>query len=51
MTSKNYLEARILNLGSLPENELKKLAEEAKRKKEEFESGIEEEMKKKYYVK
>jgi poly(A) polymerase/tRNA nucleotidyltransferase (CCA-adding enzyme) len=47
---KNYLEVRILNLGSLPDNELKKLAEKAKRKKEEFESGLEKEMKKKFHV-
>ena len=45
------LESRIKNLGKLSDDELKKLALKAREKKEEFESGIEEEMKKKYYVK
>ena len=49
--TKENLESRIRNLGMLSDGELKKLAEKAKERKEEFESGIEEEIKKKYYVK
>ncbi len=49
--TKENLELRIENLGKLLDKELKKLAEQAEEKKEEFESGLEEEMKKKYYVK
>lgn len=49
--TKNNLESKIKDLGKLSDIELKKLAEYAKTKKEEFESGVEEEMKKKYYVK
>jgi poly(A) polymerase/tRNA nucleotidyltransferase (CCA-adding enzyme) len=45
------LELRIKELGKLSDAELEKLAKEALEKKEEFESGIEEEMKKRYYVK
>jgi poly(A) polymerase/tRNA nucleotidyltransferase (CCA-adding enzyme) len=45
------LELRIKELGELLDAELEKLAKEALEKKEEFESGIEEEMKKRYYVK
>jgi poly(A) polymerase/tRNA nucleotidyltransferase (CCA-adding enzyme) len=47
---KNNLESRIKDLAKLSENELGKMAEKAKEKKEEFESGLETEMKKKYYV-
>ena len=47
---KENLEFRIKNLAKLSESELEKLAEKAKEKKEEFEGGLEEEMKKKYYV-
>lgn len=49
--AKEKLESRIKNLGKLPDDELGKMAQAAKEKKEEFESGIEEEMKEKYYVK
>jgi hypothetical protein len=49
--AKKYLESRINSLGKLSESELGKLAEKAKERKDEFEGGIEEEMKKKYYVK
>jgi len=49
--SKDYLEKRIEELGKLSDKELKEIAEKAADKKEEFESGLEEEMKKKYYVK
>jgi len=49
--TKENLELRIENLGKLSGNELEKLAKKAGERKEEFESGIEEEMKKKYWVK
>lgn len=49
--TKRDLEFRIEDLGKLPDTELKRLAEKAKQKKEEFESGLEEEIKKKFYVK
>ena len=49
--TKENLELRIENLGKLSGNELEKLAKKAEKIKEEFESGLEEEMKKKYYVK
>lgn len=49
--AKENLESRIKSLGKLPDDELEKMAQAAKEKKEEFESGIEEEMKEKYYVK
>ncbi len=42
--------SRIKQLGELTDEELKKIAEGSKKKKEEFEMGVEEEMKKKYYV-
>lgn len=45
------LEPRIKELGESSDDELKKLAEKAQEKKEEFESGVEEGMKKKFYVK
>ncbi len=48
---KENLEARIMNLGKLSDDELEKLAEISRGKKEEFEEGIEAEIKKKYYVK
>jgi poly(A) polymerase/tRNA nucleotidyltransferase (CCA-adding enzyme) len=48
---KEYLENRVKDLGGLSEKTLAELAEEAKNKKDEFEGGVEEEMKKKYYVK
>lgn len=45
------LEARAKKLGKLSDKELEKNARQAEEKKGEFESGLEEEMKKKYYVK
>lgn len=48
---KEHLASRALNLGGLSDDELKRIAESSKKRKEEFESGLEEEMKKKYYVK
>ncbi|PIU99114.1 hypothetical protein COS59_01485, partial [Candidatus Wolfebacteria bacterium CG03_land_8_20_14_0_80_36_15] len=48
---KGKLEVRILELGKLKDRELEKMAESAKNKKNEFESGAEEEMKRKFYVK
>lgn len=45
-----YLESRVKILGVLPDAELEKLGEKAREKKEEFESGIEEEMKRKHHV-
>jgi len=48
---KENLELRIKNLVEFSEKELIVLAKSAKGKKEEFEVGVEEEMKKKYYVK
>jgi poly(A) polymerase/tRNA nucleotidyltransferase (CCA-adding enzyme) len=49
--TKIFLEERIWKLNNLSDKELKSISEKAKEKKEEFESGIEDEMKKKYYVK
>lgn len=48
---KKSLESRIKDLGKLSDKELIKLAEQADEKKDEFESGIEEKMKSKYFVK
>lgn len=48
---KEYLEKRIKELNKLSEKELIALAEKARETKEEIEAGVEEEMKKKYYVK
>ena len=48
---KKNLEFRILDLGKLSDAELEKLSKQARERKDEFESGIEEEIKKKYYVK
>ncbi|MBI2515014.1 HD domain-containing protein [Candidatus Wolfebacteria bacterium] len=48
--SKEKLEAEIKKLGNLDIQELEKMAKGAREKKEEFEGGVEEEMKKKYYV-
>ncbi|MBI2010810.1 MAG: HD domain-containing protein [Candidatus Colwellbacteria bacterium] len=47
---RQYLESRIKNLGDLSDDQLKKLADKAKDRKEEFESGIEEEIKKRHRV-
>ncbi|MEK9183565.1 MAG: hypothetical protein AAB890_00640, partial [Patescibacteria group bacterium] len=44
------LELRIKDLGKISDTELEKLSQSARENKEEFESGIEEEMKKKFYV-
>jgi tRNA nucleotidyltransferase (CCA-adding enzyme) len=49
--TKKNLELRIKDLGKLPDGHLEKMSKSAKEKKEEFESGLEKEMKKKYYVK
>lgn len=49
--TKENLELRIKNLGKLPDSELEKLSKSAREKKDEFESGAEEEIKKKFYVK
>lgn len=49
--SKEDLKFRIGELGKLSDDELENLAKQAKEKKEEFEEGIEEEIKKRYYVK
>ncbi|MEK7464308.1 MAG: CCA tRNA nucleotidyltransferase [Patescibacteria group bacterium] len=46
-----YLEERAKQLGGFSEMELNTLSFKAREKKEEFESGLEEEMKKKYFVK
>ena len=45
------LEKRIKTLAKMTDADLAKLSEKAKKTKEEFEEGVEEEMKKKYYVK
>jgi len=45
-----YLNNRIQELVKFKDKELEKLTEGAKERKEEFESGLESEMKKKYYV-
>ncbi len=47
---KDYLEKRAGELNQLTEKELKEMATKAKAKKAEFETGQEEEMKKKYWV-
>ncbi len=44
------LKERVEELGKLPDKELQKLGEKAKLKKAEFESGVEDEIKRKYYV-
>jgi len=49
--TKEYLEPRVKELAGLKEEELESLARAAREKKEEFESGLEEEMKKRYFVK
>ncbi|MBI5306189.1 CCA tRNA nucleotidyltransferase [Candidatus Wolfebacteria bacterium] len=48
---KKNLEFRIQDLGKLTDKELEKLAKEAHEYREEFESGVEEKIKRKYYVK
>lgn len=49
--TKKHLTERVMELGKLSDGELEALARKARERKEEFESGIEAEMKKKYYVK
>ncbi len=49
--NKEYLDSRVKDLGKVDIKDLEKMSKSAKEKKEEFEFGIEEEMKKKYYVK
>jgi len=48
---KKNLEARIKGLGKLSDEELIKMSKQAREKKDEFESGVEEEIKKQFYVK
>ncbi|MBU6500304.1 MAG: HD domain-containing protein [Patescibacteria group bacterium] len=48
---KEKLEERVKELGSMSDNDLKKLAEKAKNRKDEFEDGVEEEIKEKHHVK
>lgn len=48
---KEYLWGRAKELGDLDDEELERQARAAKERKEEFESGLEAEIKKKYYVK
>ncbi len=45
-----HLERRVRELGKLSDSELNGISKKAKEKKDEFQAGIEEEMKKKYYV-
>ena len=47
---REYLVSRTKNLGDLKDEELKKIAEKAKERKEEFESGVEEEIKRRHRV-
>ncbi len=49
--SSEYLGGRVKRLGALSDKELKALSEKARAVKEEFEGGVENEIKKKYYVK
>jgi poly(A) polymerase/tRNA nucleotidyltransferase (CCA-adding enzyme) len=46
-----YLTNRVEHLGTVSDKELKKMSEKARETKEEFEGGVEDEIKKKYYVK
>jgi len=46
-----HLELRLSELGKLKEDELSELSRKAQERKEEFEGGVEREIKKKYYVK
>ena len=47
---KENLSARVKELAAFSEDELKKISAKSKEKKDEFEAGIEEEMKKQFYV-
>jgi hypothetical protein len=49
--TEEYLKKRAAELGGLPDEELKRLSEKAREKKEELEKEAETEMKKKFYVK
>jgi len=49
--SRDYLEKRIQDLGGLSEKKLQSMAEKARGVKQEFEMGVEEEIKKKHHVK
>jgi poly(A) polymerase/tRNA nucleotidyltransferase (CCA-adding enzyme) len=48
--TEKYLRGRAEELGALPDKELEKIAARARETKDEFESGIENEMKKKHHV-
>ena len=48
--TESYLEKKAKELGKLQDTELLKMFEKSKQTKQEFESDIEEEIKKKYYV-
>ena len=48
--SEEYLKNRIKELNELPDQELKKMSQKAREKKEEFEGEAEEEIKKKFHV-
>lgn len=48
---KEYLKTRVEDLGGLSDKVLDEMAKKARETKEEFESGVEEKMKSKYYVK
>ena len=48
--NKTYLETRAKEVNKLRDEELKALSDKAKKRKEEFETGIESEIKKKYFV-
>lgn len=49
--TKEYLEARVRELGEMPDKELEKRAEEGRRKRDEVEDDIEAGMKKRHFVK
>ncbi|MEK7114954.1 MAG: HD domain-containing protein [Patescibacteria group bacterium] len=49
--SEDHLKKRIRELNELPDQELKKMSEKARERKEEFEGEAEEEIKKKFYIK
>lgn len=49
--TKDYLEPRVRSLAGLKDEELETLSRAAREKKEEFESGLEDEMKERYHVK
>ncbi len=48
--TKEHLEARVEKLAALSDGELQAMRAKARERKEEFESGVEDEMKRKYYV-